>query len=33
MSNVAIGKQMGLAESTVRGLLNSPVKNTNKENN
>ena len=34
MSNVAIGKQMGLNESTIRGLLNPKnAKNTSKENN
>lgn len=33
MSNVAIGKELGLAESTIRGLLKPTVKNTNKENN
>lgn len=31
LSNVAIGKQMGINESSVRGLLNP--KNTSKENN
>ena len=34
MSNVAIGKKMGMNESTIRGLLKSPAnKNTSKENN
>ena len=34
MSNVAIGKKMGMNESTIRGLLKSPTnKNTSKENN
>ena len=34
MSNVAIGKKMGMNESTIRGLLKPPAnKNTSKENN
>ena len=34
MSNVAIGKKMGMNESTIRGLLKTPLsKNTSKENN
>lgn len=34
MSNVAIGKKMGMAESSIRGLLNPPTKKTpSKEKN
>ncbi len=34
MSNVAIGKKMGMNESSIRGLLNPPAtKNTSKESN